>query len=71
MAGTAAARNGVRSLTSQPAWRATMHETYGFLFSINDAELWAESFAAYTSPLYKMGSLPKEIESLLEKNLGR
>jgi len=35
----------------------------------NEGELFAESFSAYTSPLYKPGMLPKEIESYFDKLL--
>jgi SPP1 gp7 family putative phage head morphogenesis protein len=35
----------------------------------NSKELWSESFAAYTHPGYKPGSLPRDIEDLLEKFL--
>ena len=35
----------------------------------NQHELWAESFAAYTHPQYKQGSLPKAVEDLLRKKL--
>lgn len=38
--------------------------------SENAAEAFAETFAAYTSPLYKSGSLPKEIETIFSKILG-
>lgn len=37
--------------------------------SSNNLELYAEAFAAYTHPEYTRGSLPKEIESLLDKHL--
>ena len=38
--------------------------------SSNVEELFAESFAAYTSPLYKAGTMPTEIETLLSRAIG-
>ena len=37
--------------------------------STNTKEVQAESFAAYTHPGYKRGSLPKDLEELLDKHL--
>ncbi len=37
----------------------------------NPAELFAESFSAYTHPEYQRGGLPSEIESFLDKVTGR
>lgn len=36
----------------------------------NDKELFAESFAVYVHPKYKMGDLPKDIEDFLVKQIG-
>jgi hypothetical protein len=35
----------------------------------NESELFAESFGAYTSPNYKPGTLPADLEKWLEKNV--
>lgn len=37
----------------------------------NNREFWAESFCAVTSPAYKEGSLPKDVESFMYSALGK
>lgn len=47
---------------------STAVSTYG---GTHPNELFSESFSAYTSPHYRRGSLPGDIESFMDKALGR
>ncbi len=44
-----------------------LDETISKHASINSQELFAESFSAYTSPLYKKGMMPQKIEQYFDK----
>jgi len=52
---------------SKKYWRENV-SVYG---SKIDSELFAECFAAFTSPKYKMGMLPRNVENFFEKVIGK
>lgn len=64
------------SRAKQAAWQRASNDSIGNATvsrygGTSHSELFSESFAAYTSPLYERGALPKKIEGWLDKNLGR